>query len=71
VGEACVLDSFAVLTLLGGEPGGEVVARLLWQAQEGEVRLLMTWVNLGSGVSPAGGRSPHSLVTPKRVGAGT
>ena len=23
------------------------MARLLWQAQEGEVRLLMTWVNLG------------------------
>ena len=45
--ETCVLDSFAVLALLGGEPGGEEVARLLQQAQEGEVHLLMTWVNVG------------------------
>ena len=45
--EAYVLDSFAVLALLGGEPGGEDVAHLLQRAQEGEVRLLMTWVNVG------------------------
>ena len=45
--ETRVLDSFAVLALLGGEPGGEEVARFLQQAQEGEVHLLMTWVNVG------------------------
>jgi ribonuclease VapC len=47
VDEACVLDSFAVLALLGGEPGSEEVAHLLQQAQEGAMRLLMTWVNFG------------------------
>jgi predicted nucleic acid-binding protein len=47
VDETWVLDSFAVLALLGREPGGEEVAHLLQQAQEGEVRLLMTWVNVG------------------------
>jgi ribonuclease VapC len=42
-----VLDSFAVLALLGREPGSEEVARLLRQAQEGKAALLMTWVNAG------------------------
>ena len=42
-----VLDSFAILALLGKEAGGEDVAHLLRQAQRGEVRLLMTWINLG------------------------
>jgi predicted nucleic acid-binding protein len=47
VSEAYVLDSFAILALLGGEPGANEVARLLREAQEGRARLLMTWVNLG------------------------
>jgi predicted nucleic acid-binding protein len=47
VGETWVLDSFALLALLGGEPGGEEVMRLLRQADNGETRLLMTWVNVG------------------------
>jgi ribonuclease VapC len=47
VSESFVLDSFALLALLGGEPGGDVVADLMQQAQEGETRLLMTWVNIG------------------------
>jgi ribonuclease VapC len=47
VGETCVLDSFAVLGLLGREPGGADVARLLRQARDGQVRLLISWVNLG------------------------
>jgi ribonuclease VapC len=42
-----VLDSFAMLALLGGEPGGDRVSELLREAQEGTVRLLMTWVNVG------------------------
>jgi len=42
-----VLDSVALLALLGSEPGGEDVARLLRQAQSGDARLLMTWVNVG------------------------
>lgn len=42
-----VLDSFAVLCLLGREAGSEAVARLVRQAEEGSVRLLMTWVNAG------------------------
>lgn len=45
--ETCVLDTFAVLALLGGEPGSEEVSHLLRQAEEGQTRLLMTWVNVG------------------------
>jgi len=45
--ESCVLDSFAILALLGGEPGSEEVAGLLRRAQDGTMRLLMTWVNAG------------------------
>lgn len=45
--ERYVLDSFAVLALLGREVGSEEVTSLLRQAQEGKVDLLMTWVNLG------------------------
>jgi predicted nucleic acid-binding protein len=47
VGETYVLDSFALLALLGREPGGDEMAHLLNEAQAGEARLLMTWVNLG------------------------
>lgn len=42
-----VLDSFALLALLGREPGADDVAGLLRQAQEGKACLLMTWVNVG------------------------
>jgi ribonuclease VapC len=42
-----VLDSFAVLALLGREPGSQEVANLLRKAQEEEIRALMTWVNAG------------------------
>ena len=42
-----VLDSFAVLALLGREPGSQEVADLLRKARGEEVRLLMTWVNAG------------------------
>jgi predicted nucleic acid-binding protein len=42
-----VLDSFAVLALLGGEPGSDEVADLLREAQRREARVLMTWVNIG------------------------
>jgi ribonuclease VapC len=42
-----VLDSFAVLALLGRESGGEDVKRLLLKAKRGEERVLMTWVNVG------------------------
>lgn len=45
--EIYVLDSFAILSLLGSEAGSVEVSRLLNQAQEGEVNLLMTWVNVG------------------------
>ena len=45
--ESFVLDSFALLALLGREPGSDVVAGLLRQAQGGETRLLTTWVNVG------------------------
>jgi len=47
VSESFVLDSFALLALLGGEPGSDMVADLLRQAQGGETHLLMTWVNIG------------------------
>jgi len=42
-----VLDSFAVLALLGREPGSQEVADLLRKAQEEEIGVLMTWVNAG------------------------
>jgi predicted nucleic acid-binding protein len=42
-----VLDSFALLALLGREPGSQEVAKLLRKAHEGETRVLMTWVNAG------------------------
>ena len=45
--ETFVLDSFAVLALLGREPGSQEVADLLRKAQEEEIRVLMTWVNAG------------------------
>ena len=44
---AYVLDSYAVLALLGGETGSDEVSRLLRQVQEGKAHLLMTWVNAG------------------------
>jgi predicted nucleic acid-binding protein len=47
VAETFVLDSFAVLALLGREPGSQEVAALLRKAQEEEIRVLMTWVNAG------------------------
>lgn len=47
VDEVYVLDSFAVLALLGKETGSKEVSRLLRQAQEEKVHLLMTWVNVG------------------------
>lgn len=45
--KAFVLDSFAVLALLGREPGSREVAKLLRKAQDKETRVLMTWVNAG------------------------
>ena len=45
--ETFVLDSFAILALLGREPGSQDVADLLRKAQSGEARVLMTWVNAG------------------------
>lgn len=45
--ETYVLDSFAILALLGKEPGSGEVAHLLQKAQSGTARLLLTWVNLG------------------------
>ena len=45
--ETFVLDSFALLALLGKEPGSQDVADLLRGAQKGKLRVLMTWVNAG------------------------
>ena len=45
--ETYVLDSYAVLTLLQGEQAGKRILDLLRQAQAREVRLLMTWINVG------------------------
>ena len=42
-----VLDSFAVLALLGKEPGNEMVRELLREASAGQAHVSMTWVNLG------------------------
>lgn len=45
--EQYVLDSFAVLAWLQGEPGSEVVVNLLERAQNSEAQLAITVVNLG------------------------
>ncbi len=45
--ETFVLDSFAILALLGNEPGSNDVADLLRRAVADQVRALMTWVNVG------------------------
>lgn len=47
MGETYVLDSFAVLALLGRESGSAEVKELLQRAKRAEIRLLMTWVNVG------------------------
>jgi ribonuclease VapC len=47
VSEAFVLDSFALLALLGRESGSQDVADLLRKAQDEKARVLMTWVSAG------------------------
>jgi PIN domain nuclease of toxin-antitoxin system len=47
VTEIYVLDSFAILALVAREPGSQEVAELLRKAEQGEARVLMTWVNAG------------------------
>jgi predicted nucleic acid-binding protein len=47
VAKTYVLDSFAILALLGKEAGSDVVADLLQQTQAGAARTVMTWVNVG------------------------
>jgi ribonuclease VapC len=44
---AFVLDSFALLAYLNGEPGNARVVEVLTQAQAGECRLLLCSINLG------------------------
>jgi ribonuclease VapC len=47
VAETYVLDSFAILALLGKEAGSSIVADLLQQTQADKIRTLMTWINVG------------------------
>jgi ribonuclease VapC len=47
VSERYVLDSFAVLALLGKEPGSERVEELLQKSKAGKAEVSMTWVNVG------------------------
>jgi predicted nucleic acid-binding protein len=47
VAETYVLDSFAILALLGKEEGSDMVADLLQQTQADRIQTLMTWVNVG------------------------
>lgn len=42
-----VLDSYAVLALLGNEPGASRVEKLMFQAQSGKIELWMSLINLG------------------------
>ena len=46
-----VLDSFAVLALLQGEAGSDDVLAVLQEAQTGDPRVIMTWVNVGEVVT--------------------
>lgn len=45
--DSLVLDSFALLALLRGEPGAEAVHDMLTRAAMGEITLLMSEINLG------------------------
>ena len=45
--ERYVLDSYALLAMLSGEAGADLVRGLLRRAIEGEVGLLMSEINLG------------------------
>jgi ribonuclease VapC len=47
VTETFVLDSFAVLALLGREPGSQEIADVLRKAQAEEIRAMITWLNVG------------------------
>jgi len=42
-----ILDSYALLAYLGGEPGGGRVSEILHDAFRGESRALMSLINLG------------------------
>lgn len=42
-----VLDSYAVLALLGGEAGSDEVASILRRSEDQGARVLMSWVNAG------------------------
>ncbi len=42
-----VLDSFAILAFLRGEPGGDSVKTWLQRAEAGRVRLALSTINLG------------------------
>lgn len=46
-----VLDAFAILAYLRGEPGAERVRQLLLSAQTGEIRLFLCLVNYGEVLS--------------------
>lgn len=46
-GKVYVLDSYAILAYLEGEPGSEAVSQLLEAASRGKCRLYMSIVNLG------------------------
>ena len=46
-GSVFVLDSFAVLAYLGGEPGQARVGQVLTEAQKGDCRAVLTLINLG------------------------
>ncbi len=42
-----VLDSYAVLAVLGSEPGSDKVRTLLQKAEQEDVTLRINWVNVG------------------------
>jgi predicted nucleic acid-binding protein len=47
VSDVYVLDSYAVLALLGDEPGSADVKVAFQRAESGTARVLMSWVNAG------------------------
>ena len=45
------LDSWAILEWMSGrQPAGDLVERLLTEAEQGQVRLLMSAINVGRGL---------------------
>jgi hypothetical protein len=56
-----VLDSYALITFFEDEPGAEIVEALILKAEEGNVELAISVVNLGEVWYSIARKHPHLL----------